>query len=220
MYIFTKISVSHEGYPRSYCSTYLSYSGCSNRQSKAFNCKYCIQWTTHKLMLLGGPKLASTHPKINLSVWKYKDKEGLRFGKRINRTLSTVKSIYQSSIHVECTVVGCVWVMNSRYIQCLLSLYTSLVVYLPCSPFKPWDHRLIPEGKILLWLLTCIKKALTTLLLSNSRIALRPWVLESARSFVVCCRIMMASSSFLLYFSASPSFPKSSGQGITHNPSW
>ena len=46
-----------------------------------------IQWTTDKLMSLGGPKLASRHPKINLSVWKYKAKEGLGVRKRINTTV-------------------------------------------------------------------------------------------------------------------------------------
>ena len=52
-------------------------------------------------MSLEGLKLASTHPKINLSVWKYTDKEELGFRKRIN---TTVNSTYQSSLHVECTV--------------------------------------------------------------------------------------------------------------------
>ena len=50
-----------------------------------------------------GLKLASTHPKIDLSVWKCKDIEGLRAREGIN---TTVKSTYQSSIHVEWTVSG------------------------------------------------------------------------------------------------------------------
>ena len=56
-----------------------------------------LQWTADKLS-----KLGSTHPKINLSVSKCKDKEGLGVRKGIN---TTVKSTYQSSIHVECTVL-------------------------------------------------------------------------------------------------------------------
>ena len=44
--------------------------------------------------------MASTHPKINLSV-KYKEELGAR-----KRTSTTVKSIFQRSIHVECTVQG------------------------------------------------------------------------------------------------------------------
>ena len=40
---------------------------------------------------------------INLSIPKYKDREGLGVRKRIN---TTVKSTYQSLIHVECFVHG------------------------------------------------------------------------------------------------------------------
>ena len=47
--------------------------------------------------------MASTHPKISLSVCKCKGKEGSGVRKRID---TTVNSTYQSSIHVECTVIG------------------------------------------------------------------------------------------------------------------
>ena len=53
------------------------------------------------LMSLGGTQLASTHPKIKLSVRKFKGKEVSGFRKRIN---TTVKATYKSSIHVESTV--------------------------------------------------------------------------------------------------------------------
>ena len=49
----------------------------------------------------GGATLASTHPKIKPTIWRYKDQEGLGVRKNIN---TTVKSYYQSSIYVECTV--------------------------------------------------------------------------------------------------------------------
>ena len=49
-----------------------------------------------------GTKISITHPKINLSIWKCKDKEGFGVRKRIN---TTVKSTYQSLIHVECSVL-------------------------------------------------------------------------------------------------------------------
>ena len=54
----------------------------------------------------GGGLLTSTHPKINLSVSKYKDKEGLEGGGSGKKINTTVKSTYQyeNSIHVECSV--------------------------------------------------------------------------------------------------------------------
>ena len=58
----------------------------------------------------GGPEFTSTHLKIDISVRKCKDKEGLGVRKRIN---ATVKSTCQSSIHVECTVQrGCAQPFN------------------------------------------------------------------------------------------------------------
>ena len=53
------------------------------------------------MILLGGPTLASTRPKIKSTIWRYKDQKCLGVRKRIN---TTVKSTYQSSIYVECTV--------------------------------------------------------------------------------------------------------------------
>ena len=45
----------------------------------------------------GGAKLTSIYAKIKLSVYNYKDKDGLGVRKRIN---TTVKSTNQNSIHV------------------------------------------------------------------------------------------------------------------------
>ena len=59
-----------------------------------------MQWTHDKLISLGETTLASPYPKINLSV-ECEGKEGLEVRKRIN---TPVKSTYQSSIHVECTL--------------------------------------------------------------------------------------------------------------------
>ena len=68
----------------------------------------CImQRTTDELVSLGGGGgggeggLASTYANINLSVNKFNDKEGLGVRRRIK---ITVKSTYQSSIHVEYAV--------------------------------------------------------------------------------------------------------------------
>ena len=48
-------------------------------------------WTTgtYKLISLEEKKLASTHPKFDLTVSKYKDKEELGVRKRINTTVKS-----------------------------------------------------------------------------------------------------------------------------------
>ena len=53
--------------------------------------------------VIAGLEFASTHPKINLSLWKYESEEVLGVRKRIN---TTEKSTYQSLMHVACTVIG------------------------------------------------------------------------------------------------------------------
>ena len=60
-----------------------------------------LHWTADKLMSLGDQILATAHPKINLSVWKCEDKEGLGVRKRI-KYISKINLSEFSTCGVHC----------------------------------------------------------------------------------------------------------------------